>query len=350
MALNRWSRSTGERKPAELLKPVMDPAAWYPDEMAKSEAWIYRLSDAENDEIESAAARVAASGKDLIDVGREDFPLPRLESALGEVQQELMYGRGFAMLRGVRLDRMTRTQASIAFWGIGTYLGKAVAQNDKGHVLDHVKFQGGVRGKDRGYTTNVALGYHCDSCDILGLGVVNTGKSGGEHRIVSSVTLYNELLKTRPDLVKELGGKFHRQRSGDGYGTGSPWVIQRGFSFQDGYFTCRSAGGSILNAQKIPGVPPLTALQREALEVFKKMSDGLSIEIPFTRGDFFFVMNHTMMHSRTAYEDWPEPERKRHLMRLWISNGLRPLPPEIAETNYGPPLRADRVKAILEVA
>jgi hypothetical protein len=347
MTPNRWSRSSGRREPAELLKPVVDPAAWYPAEMANSECWIYRLSNAENDEIEAAVR--AAESRDILTVGKAEFPLPRLAPVLAEVQHELMRGRGFALLRGVRLERMTKAQRSIAFWGVGAHIGRAIPQNGKGHVLDHVKFAGGEGGKDRGYTTNAALGFHCDSCDILGLGVVSTGKAGGEHRIVSSVSLYNEMLKTRPDLVKELGGPFYRHRSGDGYGGAKPWIVQRAFNFQDGYFTCRSAGGSILGAQKFPEVPRLTEKQLEALDLFKTMADGLSIVIPFQPGDFFFVMNHTMMHSRTAYEDYPEPERKRHLMRLWLSNGLRPLPPEIAETMDGPPVKGMR-KAILEVA
>ena len=351
MIANPWKPSSGRREPAELMKPVVDPAAWEVEDMARSQEWIYLLSDTENDEIERAVADVESQNLNVPQVGTAEFRLPTLAGPLADVKRELMHGRGFALLRGLRLDRMSKAQASIAFWGVGAYLGQAIPQNGKGHVLDHVKFMGGKASQDRGYTTNAELSFHCDSCDILGLGVVNTGKSGGEHRICSSVTLYNRMLAARPDLVKELGGMFYRHRSGDGYGGAKPWVVQRAFSFQDGYFTCRSAGGSILGAQRFPEVPRLTEKQKEALALFKTMADEQALVIPFRRGDAFWVMNHTMMHARTAYEDWPEPERKRHLMRLWLRNDMRPLPPEILETMGGPPLVAGAApKAILEVA
>ena len=346
---NTWKLSDRRRLPAELMKPAVDPAGWEPARMRASEDWIYRLSEAENQEIESAVGAIEARGLDITAVGRAEFPLPRLAPVLAQLRDELMKGRGFGMLRGLALERYTQVQASKAFWGIGTYLGRAIPQNVQGHVFAHVKDQGGVSGRDRNYTTTAALSFHCDSCDILGLGCVNTGKSGGEHRICSSVTLYNEMLKRRPDLARELGGPFYRSRSGDGFGGAKPYIVQRTFNFVDGFFSCRSASGSILGAQKYSEVPRLTPVQREAIEVFNAMAEELALPIRFRPGDLFFVMNHTMMHARTAYEDWPEPERKRHLLRLWLSNGERPLPPEIAETMDGPPLKVRERTALLEV-
>jgi hypothetical protein len=41
------------------------------------------------------------------------------------------------------------------------------------------------------------------------------------------------------------------------------------------------------------------------------------------------------LHDRTAFEDWPEPERRRHLLRLWLAcPGARELPPAFA-ARYG---------------
>ena len=36
-------------------------------------------------------------------------------------------------------------------------------------------------------------------------------------------------------------------------------------------------------------------------------------------GDVQLLSNHTVLHARTDYEDYSEPELKRHLLRLWIS-------------------------------
>ena len=51
--------------------------------------------------------------------------------------------------------------------------------------------------------------------------------------------------------------------------------------------------------------------------------------IPFRRGDVQFLNNWVTLHSRRAYEDWPEAARKRHLLRLWLSDAEgRPVPKE----------------------
>ena len=46
-------------------------------------------------------------------------------------------------------------------------------------------------------------------------------------------------------------------------------------------------------------------------------------------------MNHVTQHARTDYEDWPEPERKRHLLRLWLRTGRRPLQADVAQALAG---------------
>ena len=49
-------------------------------------------------------------------------------------------------------------------------------------------------------------------------------------------------------------------------------------------------------------------------------------------GDVQFVHNHTVLHARAAFEDHDEPERRRHLLRLWLSARQgRPLPGFLAE-------------------
>ena len=56
----------------------------------------------------------------------------------------------------------------------------------------------------------------------------------------------------------------------------------------------------------------------------------------FRPGDIQILHNHLMVHTRTAFEDWPEPDRKRHLMRLWLSDrDGRPLVPGFRENIQG---------------
>jgi hypothetical protein len=305
--------------------------------MDGSDSWIYRLSPAEIAEIEDAVAGVEARGLDIKDVGRRDFPLPTLGPALSELRAELLDGRGFAMLRGLPVGRMTKPRVAAAFWGVGTYLGRAISQNGRGHLLGHVKDLNADYSKTRGYLTSAHMAFHCDQCDILALACLHPAKSGGEHMICSSVALYNEMLRRRPDLARDLGGQFYRSRSGEiPPGETDPWIRQPVFGFHDGYFAARGVSAAIEKAQALPGVPGLTDRQREALRMFRDLAIELAVEIPFEPGDMFYLFNHVTLHSRTAFEDWPEPERKRHLFRLWLTtDGARPLPPEIASRSQG---------------
>ena len=81
----------------------------------------------------------------------------------------------------------------------------------------------------------------------------------------------------------------------------------------------------------------MTAVQTEALDLFDALANdpALHFQMGFQQGDIQLVHNHTLLHDRTAFEDWPDLERRRHLLRLWLApvNG-RTLPPIFAE-RYG---------------
>ncbi len=338
MQTNNWTRSTGKREPAEPQKPVVDPAGWLPGDYAGSDRWIYHLSSDEIAEIRAAVAGVEARGLDIKDIARDDFPLPTLATTLSELQDEVMDGRGFVLVRGLPMGDMTRAQAAAAFWGVGANFGQATPQNAKGHVLGHVKDLGQdySDAEVRGYLTRAHMNFHADQADILGLGCLHPAKSGGAHRICSSVSLHNEMLRRRPDLAKELGWKFYWTRHGEIPPGEDPYYRMAVFTFHDGYFTARGVSAHIAKGQTLSGVPKFTPAQLEAMEFYKEIALELSMDIKFQQGDMSFVQNHVMLHSRTAFEDWPEPDRKRHILRLWLTtHGRRPLPPEFAQQMVG---------------
>lgn len=325
------------REPAELMKSVVDPAGWYPADFADSDKWMYRLSPAEIAEIHEAVAGIEARGMDIKDVTKADFPLPTLGPALDDFSDELMEGRGFGLIRGLPTEGRTRLQMAAAFWGVGTYMGTAKSQNTKGHLLGHVKDIGGNYATTRGYMSRDALMFHTDRADILSLCCLQTAKSGGEHRIASSVTVYNEMLRRRPDLAKELTWRFYRERKGE-IPPDQPqraWVREPIFSVQDGYLTTRGPSAPVFKAQKLPDVPKLTDAQKEAIDMFMQVAQEVSIGIDFEPGDISFVVNHVVLHARTDYEDWEEDDRKRHLLRLWLRTGRRPLQEDVAQALAG---------------
>lgn len=338
ISANTWTRSDRPRRPAVEGGPLVDPAEWYPEDftgMDGAETWIYRLSDAELAEIRAAVSAVEVRGLDLLDIAAKDFPLPTLAARLGDIRAELMDGRGFALVRGLPVEDMTRPQTAAAFWGIGAHLGRAVPQNAKGHMLGHVKDIGEDYAKVRGYMTRAHMAFHADQCDILALCCLHPAKSGGTHRISSSVALYNEMLRRRPDLPAELCWPFYCTRNDEIPAGEKPWFRQAVFNFHDGYFAARGVSARLSKAQALPGVPPFTPAQIEAMALYREIAAEQAMDIEFQRGDMSFVMNHVTLHSRTEFEDWPEPDRKRHMLRLWLSTGARPLSPKMVEYMSG---------------
>lgn len=329
--VNSWRPSSRDHVAAELMAPIDDPAAWAGRDFSGKDIWLYRLSGAEIAEVLAAVSAAEARGLALMDMTRDNFPLPRFGEKLLSLRDEVMLGRGFAVLRGLPVEGRSRMQVAMAFWGVGAWIGRPLCQNRFGHMLGHVKDIGGDYSVGRGYNTKAALAFHSDRADIVSLCCLQPAKSGGAHRIASSVAIYNALLARRPDLVRELTWPFYRSRRGEiPEGEDKPWFRLAVFSVTDGYFAARPPGSVVMKAQGMPGVPELTALQKEALDSFAALAAENSLDIDLEPGDISFLQNFVTLHARTSYEDFPEPERKRHLMRLWLSTGgLRPLAAEI---------------------
>lgn len=330
----------GFRQPAEPMKPVVDPAAWTGPELGASDEWLFHLDDDDIAELDAAADGVEARGLDIKDITRDDFPLPGLESKLAQIKTELMDGHGIAVLRGVPVERYDIARSAAAFWGMGLGIGEPVSQNYKGHVLGHVlDLLGDSRDEDpttRAYNTSAELDYHTDSCDVVVLLCLQKAKSGGLSSVASSVAVYNEMLKRRPDLVEELIKPWYRDRRGEIPPGKKPWFELPVFNFPDGYFSASWASYYIRSAQRFDELPRFTDRQIEALDGFSAMAAELSFKMAFEPGDIQFLHNHVAVHARTYYTDHPEAERKRHLLRLWLTTpGGRPLPDGLLDRYTG---------------
>jgi hypothetical protein len=350
MTANPWKPTDRRHVPAELMKPVVDPAGWRPEELRGTDVWVYRLSAEQIGEIEEAVALAEAKGWQLMDITKERFQLPRFAAVLKDIQAELMYGRGFAMLRGLPIVGRTRFQIAAAFWGLGHHIGTAKSQNAKGHLLGHVRDIGADYTKDRGYMSKAEMVFHTDRADILSLCCLHPAKSGGQHRIASSVTVYNEMLKRRPDLVKELLFRFYKSRQGEiPEGETLPYSRIPAFSVEDGYFTARGVGAPVMKGQALPGVPRLTPEQMEAIKMYRALALEFSLDIDFEIGDISYVQNYVNQHARSEFEDWPEADRKRHLLRLWLNNGLRPLIEDVRKDNAGLVVKGAKLQTPLDV-
>jgi hypothetical protein len=329
--------------PPEIrTQPIESEAAWRGEELlAQPRRWIHRLTAAEVAEIDRAVAEAKRAGTALDRISPATFALPALGARLRQVlDRQLLHGLGFWLVQGLPVERYTIEEAAIAYLGIGSHFGSFRSQNAKGHLLGHVRDLGlDVKNANvRYYQTTRQLEYHTDSCDIVGLLCLKGAKSGGESRIVSSVTLFNEILRRRPDLLPELFHAFPTDRRGEVPPGMKPWFDVPVFNWYAGELTTIYVGQYIRSAQEnFPEARRLTDREWEALDFLDALTNepGLNLQMTMVPGDMQFLHNHQILHSRTDFEDWPEPERKRHLLRLWIApDSGRPLPPSFAP-RYG---------------
>jgi hypothetical protein len=330
--------SIAKRQPAAPMRPVVDPAGWSAASLKDVSRWSYRITESDADELAQAVAAVRSKGVAMVDIRKDDFPLAQFAGVLADVRHELMDGRGIVMMQDFPLERLDREETAIAYIGLGAHLGQTMSQNKRGHILGHVKDLGGDYNDPttRGYMTNAEMRFHTDACDYVGLLCLQTPMAGGASRIASSVTVYNTMLERRPELVEALCGDYYRSRSGEVSEGDLPYFKQPIFSFEQGYFSATGAGAVIDKAQKIPGVPKFTAVQAEAIEVYRATVDELALDIDFARGDIQFLNNFVMLHTRREYRDWPDVERKRHLLRLWLYDPQgRPIPQAQREGRFG---------------
>lgn len=334
------------------IQPVDGPSVWYGPELAKTADWIYQLNARDLDEVASALLQVEASNTAIIDIRADDFPLPTLGPRLLAMREELLDGRGFYLIRGLPVQSYTPWQAAAVFWGLGRWMGVPRSQNGKGHLLGHVRDLGyDVTDPNvRIYQTTSRQTYHTDSVDIVALFCLQTAKSGGLSSLVSSMTIHNEMLRRRPDLLELLYQPFATDRRGEVPPGQKPWFEIPVFNPYQGRLSAIYARQYINSAQRFANVPRLTAQQIAALDMFDELANdpALRLDMELRRGDIQFVCNHGILHDRTAFEDWPEPERKRHLLRLWLCPPVgRPLPPVYA-ARYGITTIGDRGGIVLK--
>jgi len=339
--------SHAEENPMTALssRPLVEgTSAWIGAELARHpEEWTYTLSPAEIGEVEAAVAK--ARGRDLATLRRDDFTFPTLAPVLDRMREEVLNGRGFVLIRGLPVEGRPIEESAVAYWGIGMHFGNPRSQNAMGHLLGHVRDLGLATTDPnvRTYQTTERQHFHTDSCDIVALLCLRTAREGGLSSIVSSMAMYNE-------MAKRLFQPFATDRRGEVPAGEKPYFDMPVYNEHQGYVSAIYSGTYIRSAQRFPDVPRLSPKDIEALELFDDLANDkeLRLDMELRPGDMQFLHNHTCLHDRTAFVDWPEPERKRHLLRLWLAApGARPLPP-VYGPRYGSTMIGDRGGIICE--
>lgn len=306
-------------------------ASWFGAEMAKSEDWIYRLSDPQRREILEALKYYLARGVADLDATRQDFPLPTVAPLLQRLVRECDGGCGLLLVRRMPLENLSEEHIHRLYWGLSLHLGVVMPQSGKAELIGDIRARPSTyENRDaRGYTSGRAQNPHVDTADIVMLMVRQRAKEGGVSRLCSSVTVHDTIVDTRPDLAAALYDPVPLTWVTPDPVSGETWYTLPVFGFNGAHFASRFSYNRSMKANKLPDTPKLTPLHLEAFDCALATANNpdLRLDMHFEPGDLQFVVNHQILHGRTAIIDHEEEHLKRHVMRMWIASPTgRPLP------------------------
>jgi hypothetical protein len=323
------------------LTPTSSRAAWKGSEIDYHAVGMHVLTQSEIAEIDAALAHLRSLGEvDFAAITQANFPLSSCRRFLDRAADELRDGVGFLLLRGLPRARYSEDDMARIYFGLGTYLGTAVAQSYLGELLGNVLDVSDIVAHTRGYRSGGGQRMHTDSADIVSLMCLRAARSGGVSRIVSAHAVHDELSRRRPDLLQLLydGYVFRRMELDAQYGDGV--VVRRVSIFErHGEAVSCYVSGSYPRRAVEAGDAVMSAAQQEALDEFERIASSpeFTLDMSIGEGDIQFLNNRVILHGRTDYEDWPEVARRRHMLRLWLR---APSWPGLPET-YGMHKAAD---------
>jgi len=336
-------------------RPLETHVDWTRDDVADESKWTLELTDADKRELDHALCVAKAHSADLLDIGLEHFPLDGLAKKLKDVERELIDGRGFVRIRTLDAKRYSDDDLTMLYWGIGIHLGDPWPQNHYGHVMGDVTDQGKarndptVRGNEIGL---VALDYHTDGSDLVGLMCLRKAKSGGLSCVANIVAIYNELVKTRPDLAAALYDALPFDARGEQAPGGKPYYNVPVFTEHKNRLFVRFIPQYVLASQRHPEAPRLSETAREALETVSEMARDprYNVYMDLAPGEMQFINNYHVLHGRQEYEDDVPNGYKRHLKRLWLATRYLKDRPDIfrrkVQSHWGKNISVSKIEAV----
>src|ERR1700722_10364219 len=294
------------------IMPVEGQGAWLGSHIDYREEGMHMLSPDEVAEIDAALAHLRSLGEvDFPGITPVTFPLPTLSGLLTRLGEELRFGRGFMLLRGLPRERYSADDIARIYVGLGVHIGALLPQSYLGELLGNVLDVSDIERQARGYHAGGAQRMHTDTCDIVSLLCLRAAKSAGISGIAGAAAVHDRLLETRPDLVATLYGEWVFRRMELDAELGDGRLVKRVviFSRGSGEFSCNISGSYPRRAVEA-GDAVMTSLQLEEVARLSA-SPEFYLDMSIGEGDIQFLNNHILLHGRTGYEDWPEVARRR---------------------------------------
>jgi Taurine catabolism dioxygenase TauD, TfdA family len=324
-------------------RPLTGDHVWLGADIAASRRWIRQWNAAALAALDAALQSVRDRPWDQIT--RETFPLRGVDRLLDDIRAELEDGSGMVKLKGLPVARYSEDDLRRLYFGLGCHLGWPVFQNRRGELMRAIRDEGADVGKHYGQIENAGTGdkpflssyartlsngrlrFHTDRTDVVALLCVRQAASGGVSTICSTPMIHNVMLERRPDLLEVLFQDTWRSRHGEE--TDDPAAVYPLpiFGVRDGKFTSHYSLTYIEAAELAPGVPKLSAKQREAIDLLMALAQELCFEMTLEPGDVQLLNSHVTYHGRTPFTDDAASGHDRLLLRLWLSMpNNRPLP------------------------
>ncbi len=256
-----------------------------------------------------------------------------------DARETLENGPGVVLIRNCPVHDLNEGEAKKLFLILASLIGTLVSQSSEGELIFSVRDSGYKEDdpRSRGPNTRKKLSFHSDRCDVIGFLCLKQAMSGGENQIVSSIAIHNHLVENEPGLIKYLYEPFYYKRHNVDTGNELPYCRQPIFSVTESKFACNLLRVLIDRAYAMPELPDMSEEQKRALDAIEETASLTEMHFNFRQrpGDILFLNNWTTLHRRSEFIDFPEPEKKRHILRAWISPpNNRPIDP-LFEDNYG---------------
>ncbi len=302
-------------------EPVSTPWVWQADEIARRDDWIYPLSPEALRDIDQALTGVKERGLALQDIQTADFPVPALASDMSAIIDGLTNGPGMAVIRGMPVDRYGDDDIRLILWGIGAHIGIGVSQSYRGDMIGDVMDMSHTGDIRRSYRSPRPLNLHVDPVDVVALLCTRQAKEGGISLVTSGLALHNAILTERPDLLPSLYRGYYYRHS-EAASTGEPPTSADRIPVfgQVGDRLICNFNASPIERSLAEDEFDNDELALQALEHFKATAarDDLVYRTVLEPGDLQFLNNRVVLHGRTEFADFPEIERKRHMLRIWL--------------------------------
>ena len=313
--------------------------AWNAATFQRPSDCIVTLDDADRAEIMAAVNALdhAGGGVAIAEVPKQHFAFDRvsgkLAPTLAAAAAQVRAGRGFVILRGLPTQDIGIDQFTANVCGIGHHFGFTLSQNAQGERVTYVVDATAVDPAPRMYRSNLELRPHTDITAMIALASWQKSQSGGASVIVSGVTVHDEIRRRAPHLLARLYRGYHYHRLGE-EGAGESAATEHRvpvFANCNGQLSVRYQRAGIASGQRELNLA-LDAQDIEALDLFDEVASAPENRLAFflERGDMIVINNYTVMHARTRFVNFPEPERRRQLVRLWLdAEGFRDVPSDI---------------------